>query len=968
MKRITLTLLAFMLIYASATAQNGMNLTVNASDGGTVTGAGEYAEGAEVTIEAIPNAGRAFVEWNDGNTENPRTIILTQDTAFSARFSIDLTGNFLTNGDVSNGAEGWTISNTDDATAANNMLETSHDEVAISQEIDLMAKGFSESELDAAPQLCVGGDITLASYGGARRDGIVIMKAICKDANRAELQTVALKEDRAVQTGFPWTTFLDTTLLPVGTRYISFEMVGKDYMNWSGYYGPKFDNLFVGLYCGTVSITVDAGEGGTVTGTGVYAEGAEVTIEAIPDAGRVFVEWNDGNTDNPRTITVTQDSAFVAEFEASDITCTLSVTGIEGGSVTAGGTYPINSQLTIEATPDDGYRFVEWNDGVTDNPRTVILTQDSSLVAVFVSYECVDLGLTSGTLWATFNVGAYSPEGYGDYFAWGETEPKTEYSWDTYAFGNAEEDELTKYCSDASHGLNGFVDNKSTLDSIDDAAAVNWGGKWRMPTDDEYEELVKECNWQYVADYNNTGVKGYIVSSKAEDNANSIFIPLSGYRSGSDFLDDGLSAYYWSSTLDSYWCARDFYCYNDNAIYTGYAGRYYGSSVRPVQSAVKHTVSTDADYGTVTGAGECVSGRTVTLTVVPSAGYVFTQWSDGNTDNPRTITVTQDSAFVAEFEASDITCTLSVTVIEGGSVTAGGTYPINSQLTIEATPDDGYRFVEWSDGVTDNPRTVILSQDSSLMAVFNVFNFEYVDLGLTSGTLWATFNVGAYSPEGYGDYFAWGETEPKTEYSWDTYAFGNGEEGELTKYCSNADYGHNGYTDTLSSLTSADDAATVNWGSNWRMPTISECEELLVECNWQWTDDYNGSGVAGYIVSSTEEGNNNSIFLPATGYCEKTGPQGIGSYAFYWTSSLDLISPSNAYYWEFNPGNYLSLSYYRYYGQSVRAVYVPDGVITDVPNVDVVEDEEQVRKVFENGVIYIIRGNEKYTVHGVKVK
>ena len=104
---------------------------------------------------------------------------------------------------------------------------------------------------------------------------------------------------------------------------------------------------------------------------------------------------------------------------------------------------------------------------------------------------------------------------------------------------------------------------------------------------------------------------------------------------------------------------------------------------------------------------------------------------------------------------------------------------------------------------------------------------EYVDLGLPSGLLWAACNVGADSPEDYGDYFAWAETTTKSVYNWSTYQYCMGTATTLTKYCSNAGYGYNGYTDNLTTLQTGDDAATAQWGSGWRMPTKEEWQELL---------------------------------------------------------------------------------------------------------------------------------------------
>ena len=136
---------------------------------------------------------------------------------------------------------------------------------------------------------------------------------------------------------------------------------------------------------------------------------------------------------------------------------------------------------------------------------------------------------------------------------------------------------------------------------------------------------------------------------------------------------------------------------------------------------------------------------------------------------------------------------------------------------------------------------------------------DYVDLGLPSGTLWATCNVGAEVPEDYGDYYAWGETEPKTTYDWSTYKYCEGDYDLLTKYCSESRYGYNGFTDDLYDLQPSDDAATVNWGEGWRMPDGAEGLELLNNCDHRW-DSING--VSGLLVIGN---NGNTLFLPAAG-------------------------------------------------------------------------------------------------------
>jgi len=191
---------------------------------------------------------------------------------------------------------------------------------------------------------------------------------------------------------------------------------------------------------------------------------------------------------------------------------------------------------------------------------------------------------------------------------------------------------------------------------------------------------------------------------------------------------------------------------------------------------------------------------------------------------------------------------------------------------------------------------------------------DYVDLGLPSGLLWATCNVGADSPEGYGDYFAWGETQPKDTYNWSTYQYFNGSNGTLTKYCNDASYGYNGFTDDLTTLLPEDDAATANWGGDWRMPTEAEWQELLDNTTVTWTQQ---NGVNGRLFTAS---NGNSLFLPAAGSRWDGELYDVGFYGYYRLSSLLTVNPLYAWYLNFNSGGCYMGSYYRSGGFSVRPV------------------------------------------------
>ena len=207
-----------------------------------------------------------------------------------------------------------------------------------------------------------------------------------------------------------------------------------------------------------------------------------------------------------------------------------------------------------------------------------------------------------------------------------------------------------------------------------------------------------------------------------------------------------------------------------------------------------------------------------------------------------------------------------------------------------------------------------------------------VNLGLPSGLLWATMNVGAQSPEDYGTLFAWGETigykKGKDNYSWNTYKWTEGNSTKLTKYCDESTFGYNGYTDNLITLETTDDAASVNWGGDWRMPTQSEWEELgnTTYCKWTWYDKSNTEfhGIAGCKIESIVEGyEGNFIFLPAAGYVDThdSNRYSVGVACLYWSSSLAEHYALQAWSISKNNNNQnLRNNRDRVYGLSVRPV------------------------------------------------
>ena len=503
--------------------------------------------------------------------------------------------------------------------------------------------------------------------------------------------------------------------------------------------------------------------------------------------------------------------------------------------------------------------------------------------------DFVDLGLPSGTLWATRNVGASSPEDYGDYFAWGETEPKTieEYNLDTYKWymSDSIDHGFTKYCVQSNYGYNDFFDNLSELNPEDDAAWAHYPNG-RIPTMEQFQELCDNCTWQWTQRY---GVKGQLVTGP---NGNAIFLPASGSLRGAPSNNGaGSYAYYWSRVLPAN--------YSSHARAMGFSSegwflrydyaREHGFAVRAVRisRADLYIVQPSLDLGRVpvgeTGTGELtiVNNNMVAMTLTATVDAPFSLKQDEGSASSITIEVPGNSR-----------CT--VTVMFTG--TAQGFY--DSNLTFKSPALDGGQSV-----IPVHARAVNteISED------------DYVDLGLHSGTLWATRNVGASSPEDYGDYFAWGETEPKEVYTWDTYKWNNSDDSGhfyLTKYCYESQYGDR---DGKTMLDPVDDAACVHYPGG-RMPTLEQIWELRHSCTWQWTQR---NGVNGLLVTGP---NGKTVFLPAGGYRWEDSLQSVNSYGCYWSLSLG-VSPA-AYSMEFNSDGWQrDATPIRPYGFLVRAVH-----------------------------------------------
>ena len=637
-------------------------------------------------FEANANEHYHFVQWNDGNTDNPRTVLVGNNTTYTAEFApnqyavsatgehghIEGTGKYdygttVTLIVVANEHyhfTKWSDGNTDNPRT-----------LVLTQDTTCIAE-FAENDytISAIPNM--------SEYGNVNGSGTY----------KYQSDVILTAEANSQYHFLQWTD--GNTDNP---RTITVEK----------------DETYTAIFVQDSCIITTKAEYGRVTGGGKYEYGTTVKLLVQPNAHYHFTQWNDGNTDNPRTVIVTQDTTLTAEFAINQYTIK---TEAKYGTVSGGGRYDSGSSIMLTANPSDYYHFVQWNDGNTDNPRTIVVTQDTTFTAVFAPNQY--------TITATGEHGTVKGTGTYDY----ETKvsltavPDEHYHFTQWTDGNTDNPRIVWVYQDITLTAE-FAINQYTIITYAQHGSVNGGGTYDYGTTATLTATANEhYHFTQWTDGNTDNPRTVAVEDNAtytaEFKPDSYTIIVSagehGSANGGGTYDYGTTATL-TATADEHY---HFTQWSDGNTDNPRKITIEGDATYTAEFAIdQHTITTNAQNGTITGGGTYDYGTTATLTTTADAHYHFTQWSDGNTDNPRTITVEGDATYTAEFAIDQHTITATCDP-QHGMVTGAGTYDYGTQVTLTAVANKGYEFAQWSNGVTDNPYLLTATADLTLEAQF----------------------------------------------------------------------------------------------------------------------------------------------------------------------------------------------------------------------------------------------------------
>ena len=731
-------------------------------DWGNVSGSGVYYYMNLVSLTATPVYGYHFSRWNDGNTQNPRTITVMQDSSFTAYFAVNTysivgTSNSTAMGSVSGGGT-YTYLHEMSLTATpafgyhfvqwNDQNTDNPRTITVTRDSAFTAQFAANSyTITAEPN-----DPTMGSAYGSGAYNF---------NTTATLTAVA-------EYGYHFTQWSDG--VTDNPRTVTVQN--------SATYTAQFE---INSYILTVQSSNPAI--GTTSGGGSYNYLTPVNISANPNAGYHFTQWSDGNTDNPRLVNITQNATYTAQFAINSYAVGVVSNNTNMGSVSGSGTYNHNTTATLTATAYYGYHFVQWQDGNTENPRSIVVTDSAQYTAEFTynSY-LITANSSNVTLGSAIGGGSYNylsqvaltavPVPHYHFTMWNdsiEDNPRTIIvTRDTLFTAHFAIDRhtITLYgddvMGDVDFQVNEIEANDPIMLQVDYNTAVwiiaypNDGyhfTQWNDGNTSNPRRVVALQDTVFTASF---APNQYSATCEANDNARGTVANAGGS-----------------------------YNYLTSLTFTALPGANYhflrwsnGSTDNPITFTLTQDTTLTAIFVGLTASSDNNAMGTAThakqsnlvelMTATPNYGYHFVQWNDGVTTNPRTVSLSGDTAFTAFFAVNQYHLTLACNDSMLGTVQGTGWYDYQTQATISATAAEHAHFVQWNDGSTTNPRMLTVTRDTSLMAYFALDQQFQITVNSNDTTMG--------SVEGSGIYFI-GETVTITATANEHYYFAQWSDG-----------------------------------------------------------------------------------------------------------------------------------------------------------------------------------------------
>ncbi len=635
----------------TATFQMISNVSVsvqssNTSQGTVSGGRASIRPGTSLTISATPRSGYTFVRWNDYDTRATRTITVpVQSITYTAYFEPIPTGSLTA---VSTPAAGG--------------ITTGSGTYAIG----------SQATLTATPNSGYRFVRWMDDYSGSSRS-VVITQASASYSALYELIPVSSVTVSSSNTSFgtvsgggTWTrgsmVVVSATPQPLH-RFVQWQDGNTE--SSRTIVVPNTDVTYTATFApiptGSIVLTCNDEDYGTVSGAGTYATGSTISIAATPSLGYRFIKWDDDVSQPTRLIPVTSGGTNLqAIFEAIPIQLTVSVHGNTGGTVTGGGSYTYGDAITITATAQSGYRFKEWNDGVITSSRTISISAEARIYAAF--FEPI----------STITVEAHEGT-YGQVNGSG-----------TYSVGQ----QVT--ISAQPHTGYRFI---RWNDSVGEATRTITVGSNDITYTAYFERAVSITVTTSNTSYG-TAAGGSLYSAGTEIMLTAT--PKPGYRFVT-WSDGNLNA------------IRPLVVPESNATYTA------TFEAIPISITVQ---ANNADYGRVTGTGTYAIHEQATLTATAQPGYRFIRWNDGNTQASRSVAVPLEGATFTAYFSPLATISVQTANTQQGSVSGSGTYVVGEEVTLTALPRTGYRFVRWNDDSVSSTRTITITREGATYTAY----------------------------------------------------------------------------------------------------------------------------------------------------------------------------------------------------------------------------------------------------------